>query len=176
MKRRPSSRYASTHHLIPVSIISERLFALLAKAQPSPGKTFAVIKTANTHDGTCDADCSRREGIAAGIGTADHRRSNQRQHRRWFADYPRRTNALVAFSIRLRRQPFGIPLGLSSSALTYKRSENASVWIRQSRSSGRLCGRPEIATHLPPQSCDTDYASDRASEAIGCHWIRIPRS
>ncbi len=41
------------------------LLLLLAQGQPAVAVTFGVTKTADTNNGTCDADCSLREAISA---------------------------------------------------------------------------------------------------------------
>ncbi len=45
--------------------------ALSAAMQPAQAATFNVTKAADTNDGTCDADCSLREAIAATNANAD---------------------------------------------------------------------------------------------------------
>lgn len=51
-------------------------FLLLTLSLLSPSKalaaTFTVTKTADTNDGTCDADCSLREAVAAANANASH--------------------------------------------------------------------------------------------------------
>lgn len=54
-----------THHLSKGMAIAGGLFAflLVLTALPADAATFNVTKTADTEDGTCDADCSLREAI-----------------------------------------------------------------------------------------------------------------
>jgi CSLREA domain-containing protein len=47
-------------------------FAMLVSAHAVSAANYTVTKTADTNDGTCDADCSLREAIAAANGTADN--------------------------------------------------------------------------------------------------------
>ena len=46
--------------------------AVLCSAHSLCAATYTVTKTADTNDGTCDADCSLREAIGAANGTADN--------------------------------------------------------------------------------------------------------
>ena len=43
----------------------------VASIDTAHGATFAVTKTADTNDGTCDSDCSLREAIVAANAAAD---------------------------------------------------------------------------------------------------------
>jgi len=55
--------------------ISKLIFVLVLAASFTSaafGATYMVTKTADTADGTCDADCSLREAIAAANATADN--------------------------------------------------------------------------------------------------------
>ena len=47
-------------------------FAMLVSAHAVSAANYTVTKTADTNDGTCDADCSLREAIAAANGTVDN--------------------------------------------------------------------------------------------------------
>lgn len=53
------------------SILGSALFVLCV-AQFSFSATYTVTKTADTNDGTCDADCSLREAVAAANATTDN--------------------------------------------------------------------------------------------------------
>ncbi len=46
--------------------------AMLVAVESAPAAVYTVTKTADTSDGTCDADCSLREAITAANATADN--------------------------------------------------------------------------------------------------------
>ena len=61
MLSRPIARVGASAAAISVFA----LMLIFSYAQPASAATFTVTKTADTNDGTCDADCSLREAIVA---------------------------------------------------------------------------------------------------------------
>jgi CSLREA domain-containing protein len=55
-----------------ISLTLLAIFANLVFAAAASAATYNVTKTADSNDGTCDADCSLREAVAAANATADN--------------------------------------------------------------------------------------------------------
>ncbi len=55
-----------------ISLTLLAIFANLVFVAAANAATYTVTKTADTNDGTCDADCSLREAVAAANATADN--------------------------------------------------------------------------------------------------------
>ena len=63
-------RFVRELHLLVISVLLAALATTAALPPVAYADTFTVTKTADTNDGTCDADCSLREAIAAANAAA----------------------------------------------------------------------------------------------------------